>query len=417
MSDLTGKTIGAYQLVELINESGDALVYKGFQPNMNRYVAVKVLKPGVARDPAKVHTFIQLGEINAQIQHPNILAVYDSGQVEGTYYRAMPYIETGSLQENLGLFYEPRQAFILIDGIVQGLEAIYQRGYIHGNLKPTNIFLDDQRRPLLSDFGLPHSPGTAPTPFTSPEQAQGGVVDSRTDVYALGVLLYTVLVGEAPPAGVVASPRAKRPGLPESVDRVVFRAMAQNPDARFQSPVEFRNALDSALRPVAPPVQPVYAQPQVTQAPQTAPKPAKKGPNWLAIILGVALVALLCACAVLLGPRIYNSIAGRTPAPTQPIEVTVVIPTQEPRPTVPEQPAPTEPIGPAPTEPVEPAPTEPAEPAPTEPVEPAPTEPGQPPDQGLPPGGNLPDICGSVGFIGAAALLGGVVTTRRRRKN
>ncbi len=405
MTDLLGRTIGPYQLVEAIDETGAALVYKGFQPSMNRYVALKVLKPGAARDPAIMQAFMQTGELAAQIQHPNILPVYDSGQAEGVYYRATPFIESGSLRDNLGLFYEPRQALILIDGINQGLEAIYSRGYVHGNLKPTNILLDEQRRPLLSDFGLARHPGAAPTPYDSPEQVQGGVVDRRTDVYALGVLLYEVLVGEPPPSGVIASPRARRPDLPESIERVIFKAMAQNPDARFQSPAEFRNALDAALRPVAPPVQPAAPPPPSAGQPQAAPPPAKKGTNWLAIILGVALLAVLCLCVVLVGPRVLDYVAGRTPEPTQPIEVTVVLPTREERPT--REPPPTEPEQP---------PTEPVEPPPTEPVEPPPTEPGEPPDATPPPGGGLPEVCGSVGFLGGAAILGGVVSANRRRK-
>ena len=255
----------------------------------------------------------------------------------------------------------------------------------------------------------PARPSEAPTPYISPEQVQGGAIDRRTDVYALGVLLYTLLVGEAPPAGVVASPRAKRPDLPESIDRVVFKALAQNPDARFQSPVEFRNALDLALRPVAPTVQPTPVQPAATS--QATPPPAKKSTNWMTITLvGVVVVAVVCLCAVALGLVMDGTIARSTPAPTQPIEVTVVLPTNEPRPTKPEQPAPTEPPElPEPTAP-------PIEPPPTEPVEPAPTEPGEQPDQGLPPSGNLPDLCGSAGFIGGAAILGGVRMTRKRRK-
>jgi len=394
MSDLIGKTIGSYQLVEMIDESGSSLVIKSFQPSMNRYVALKILKPGEARDPVKAQNFLQYGETAAQIQHVNILPVFESGQEEGIYFRAMPFMENGSLRDNLGLFYDPRQALILIDGINQGLEAIYSRGYVHGNLKPSNIFLDENRHPLLSDFGLAHQHGAAPTPYNSPEQVQGGAVDRRTDVYALGVLLYELLVGQPPPVGVVASPRVKRPDLPENIDRVIYKAMAQNPDSRFQSPAEFRNALDMALRPVAPPVPPAVVQPQAT------PPPVKQGTNWLAIILGVLLVAIICLCAFIVGPPLYDYLTG---SPTEPI------------PTEPIEPAPTEPVELPPTQPIEPPPTEPIEPAPTEPEGIEPTEPGEPPGGG-PPESGLPEACSSIGFVGGAAILGGIVTFRRKRQ-
>lgn len=167
------------------------------------------------------------------------------------------------------------QALGLIAGLTEALEYIQRQGYVHGNLKPSNIFLDENRRPLLTDFGQPQHAGSPPTPYMSPEQVQGGVVDHRSDVYSLGVLLYEMLVGQVPPMGAVASPRAHRPDLPDGVERAILKAMAQNPEARFQSASEFRNTLDAALRPIAPSQQSVPQQPVQTQQPY--PPPAKKG--------------------------------------------------------------------------------------------------------------------------------------------
>ena len=125
MSDLIGKTIGQYQIVELIQETSSALIYKGFQPNMNRYVAVNVLK---SQDPAALQAFRQQNELLAQIQHPNILPIYDSGQGEGQLYRVMAFAEGGVLQERIVQYYDPGEAAGLLSGVVAGLEQIRDRG-------------------------------------------------------------------------------------------------------------------------------------------------------------------------------------------------------------------------------------------------------------------------------------------------
>jgi serine/threonine protein kinase len=213
MSDLTGKTLSQYQIVERLQDTGSALIYKGFQPNMNRYVLVEVLK---SHDPAAVQAFNQQSELLAQIQHPNILPIYDSGQAEGLNYRAMRYAEGGVLPDHLLPYYDPGEAAGFLSGVVAGLVQIHAHGWVHGNLAPENIYLDENGQPLLTDFGIPRPAGAPVTSYLSPEQVQGDIVDQRSDIYALGVLLYTLLIGETPPAGVVVSPRAKRPDLPAS---------------------------------------------------------------------------------------------------------------------------------------------------------------------------------------------------------
>lgn len=394
MSDFSGKTIGQYQLVEIIDETGTALVYKGFQPSMNRYVAVKVLKPGAAGDPASVQQFTQKSELAAQMQHSNVLPVYDSGQEEGVYYRVSRYVETGTLRDRLSEFYDPRKALGLVSGLVEALEYIHAQGYVHGNLKPSNIFLDEEGRPLLTDFGFPQQPGTAPTPYLSPEQVQGGAVDRRADVYALGVLLYEMLVGTAPPAGASVSPRTQRPDLVEAVERVILKSMAQNPEARFQSASEFRNALDAALRPVAPPPQPAQYQQPPTAPPQA---PARKGTNWLVIILGILLVIVVCAFGVVVvGPRLLGE---ETSTP-------VTEATEAPPEVVPPTEAPPEPPTEAPPE------QPPEEQPPEEP--PSGEGPERPPIE-LPPI-ELPPQCSSTGIILGAVVLGSVGAVRRRKR-
>jgi serine/threonine protein kinase len=408
MSELSGRTIDEYQLIDTIDEGGAALVYRGFQPSMNRYVAIKVLKPHAARDVATVQRFRQSAELTAQMQHPNILPVYDIGQTEGTIYRVSALAEGGTLRDDLAWFQDTTQAVEIMKQLTAALEYIHARGYVHGNLKSTNVLLDAQRRPLICDFGLVQLVGGAPTPYMSPEQVQGGAVDQRSDVYALGVLLYEMLVGEPPPPGVVASLRGRRPDLPVAIERVVLKAMAQNPDLRFQSAAEFQNALEMAI---APPVQPPAPKLEPAPAPATTATPAPtvsqsvqleqpKGTNWAAIILGVLVVGLLGLALILILPRLGNGEEAQptppppettTEMPTQPpVEVTVEMPTQPPV----EQPT--------------------QESPPDQPTAEAPEQLPEGPDDS---GGGLPGICGSIPLTGGLVALGGVFAARRRRED
>ncbi len=430
MSELIGKTIGQYQLVAEINETGSALLYKGFQPALNRYVAVKILKPSAARRPEVVQRFRQAGDLLARLHHPRLLEVYETGEVEGMLYRAVRLAENGALQDHLASpaqnpFYETSRLVILFQEIVEGLEYIYSQGYIHGNLTSGSILLDAMLHPLLSDFGLPALPGAAVSPFLAPEQVQGGVIDRRADIYALGALLYTTLVGAAPPAGMVVSPRPIRPDVPEGVERVIFKAMAQNPDQRFQTASEFFDAMRTAFVSPAPVAGPVYAS-----APPVAPLPAvsqtvnvaapKKGANWVAIILGVFLVLALCFVAISIY-QVYTQNQSTTPAaptqpvgqptqappviilPSQPPAITQVLPTQEPRPTKPPQEQPTKPHKKSQPN----RQSNPQQPPQAE-------QPVAPPAQESP-GTGLP-FCGSVGLIGAPLVVLGANRLNKKRR-
>jgi serine/threonine protein kinase len=294
------------------------------------------------------------------------------------------------LRENLVWFHDPNNASLLVGQITDGLEYIYAQGYIHGNLRSSNIYLDAQRRPLLSDFGMSLPPGGAQDPYLSPEQVQGGVVDRRTDVYALGILLYELLIGATPPAGIVANPRARRPDLPEAVDRVVLKAMAQNPDQRFQSPVEFRDALQNAVRPLVsqPAPAPSYTSTPAPEVSQTVQVQQPKGTNWTAIILGVLLVAVLAAAAFLIIPPLLQGDEAEV-APTQP---PVEQPTQPPV-----------------EQPTEPPQEQPTQPPPEQTLE----QPPEVPDDELP-GGGTPGICSSLAMALGIAVLGLVLAYPKR---
>jgi len=397
MTNLTGKTLGKYQLLELIDQLGATDVYKGNDPAANRYVAVKVLKSEYASNPDKMRLFESQSELLAKMNHPNVLPIYDAGKDGEFLYRAMPYLESGSVEKHLSNYYNPMKALSLLAGVKEGLNYIHSQGYIHGNLNPTHILLNPNGNPMLSNFGLTVPISGQTNAFMAPEQVQGGAVDRRADIYGLGVLLYTLLVGQAPPAGTIVSPRSARSDIPQAVEHVILKAMAQNPDARFQTVNDFYGALDSALRPVTPQPQPAAAAPQ--QAPQPVQQ-QKSGTNWVGILLGVLVVVALCIAAGVFFPQIKQAITGTevvAPAPTQPAATRIPAekpPTQAP----PQQPPATK------------IPSNPGQP--TIPVD----EGVQLPENGD--GGNpLSGICSSVGLVGGFALVGFVWTSRRRRND
>jgi len=321
MTDMIGKSIGDYQLLMLIGEDEHTLTIKAFQPAKDRYVNFTMLKPHAAQDGLFVQQFLNAAQIAAGMAHTNVLPVYDFGQREGIVFRISPFAESGSVQANLSRFYDLQNAKLLISQITDGLTYIYARGHIHGNLKSSTIFLNQEYRPMLAGFGITQPSGYAGNPFLSPEQIQGGVVDQRTDVYALGVLLYEVLTGVTPPVGIMVKPSSKRPDLPPTIEQIVLKAMAQNPDQRFQTPVEFRNALQSAV------MGPAVSQPTPTQGvSQSVTVQQTKGTNWAAIILGVILIAVLIGGTFLIVPRLFGE-DGSAVVPTEP---PVLQPTEPP---------------------------------------------------------------------------------------
>jgi len=314
--DLTGKTIGEYQLIELIHR-GQNTIYKGFQPSMNRYVAVKILRSSLADDPAFVQRFQQDMELVAGLEHPNVLPIYDFGQQDGLLYIVMRHVETGTLKDRLPPAFSLQQAQGMVTPIAGALDYIHSRGVVDGNLKPSNVLIDSQGRPLLADLGYAQGIDYAgqESVYLSPEQAQGVSADQRTDVYALGVLLYEMLIGEPPPMGATPSPRLKRPDLPVEVEKVILKAMAQDPNQRFQSAAQLSYALDAALAPKAAPVPAPAAEP-APQATAPAPAPAaRRGPSWVLILVGgLVILCLLAMCVV----AVIGGLDGGQPAAPAP---------------------------------------------------------------------------------------------------
>ncbi|MEE8568357.1 MAG: serine/threonine-protein kinase [Anaerolineales bacterium] len=380
MASLIGKTIGDYQIVEILDDAGDVVVFKGVQVSTNRSVAVKAINLDEAKDTTAVQRFTQHAELAARMQHPSILPVVDSGQIENVGYLVTPYMQNRSVADQRSSYTDPNQVFALFKALAPGLEYIYSQGSLHGNLQSKNIILDDNRQPLLTAFGLVFRPGAAPMPTNSPEQVQGGAVDQRTDIYALGVILYELLAGQMPTPGTALNLQSVRPDLPPGVDQVILKATAQNPDQRYQNTGELLTAFTGALQPAGEPT------PAPTPAPPPPQPPPKKGFNWTGVILGVLLVAVLCLGAIVLGPMVMDYFNPE-------VEPTMEAPTAE-----------------VPTAEV------PTELPPDEEPEPPPVE---TPEIELPieDGGGLTEICNSLGLAGGIVLGGGIMARRRRRRS
>ncbi len=273
-----------YQLQELISQNERNMVYKGYEPARKRPVAIKFLSPALSGDQTAVHQFRQEMQLLSGLNHPHILDVYDYGLQEDRLYLVTPYISGATLRERMEQFYPLDRAAQMTQAVVEALAYVHGQGLIHGNLKPSNILLDEERQPLLTDFGAFQEIGGRGlgSPYQSPEQARGGPIDARTDVYALGVLLYEMLIGQPPPKGATPSPHLQRPDLPLEVEQVILTAMADNPAHRFQSVTEFSQALAAAIGAEAPPPP--------TQAEQSFWQTI---PGWGYALAGVLAVALL----------------------------------------------------------------------------------------------------------------------------
>ncbi len=274
MNDLSGTTLGAYELKAVIGRGGMATVYRAYQPSMERDVALKILSPDLASEPEFVDRFEREARIVAQLQHPNILAVYDFGREGQLAYLVMKLLSGGNLSQALRGGPLPTDRIIrLTRQIGSALDYAHRRGIVHRDLKPSNVLLDDQGNASLTDFGIAKMIGgpavtglTAPnavmgTPtYMAPEQWRSEPVDGRTDIYALGIIIYQMLLGQVPfasetPHGLMyqhldrtpPSVHEQNPRLPQAVDRVLRRALAKLPDDRYPTAGELAKDLELAL--------------------------------------------------------------------------------------------------------------------------------------------------------------------------
>ena len=261
--------IGRYEIRAELGRGGMATVYHGYDPRFEREVAVKVLPSELLHsDPQFKLRFEREAKIIAQLEHPSIVPVYDVGDEGGQPYFVMRYMNGGSLSERIkAKVMSIEEAVRILGQIAPGLDEAHSKGIVHRDLKPSNILFDAKGTPYISDFGIAKLSqaqtssvtGSAiiGTPaYMAPEQASGEAVDSRSDIYAFGIILFEMLTGRQPyeadtPMAIaikhITDPVPHildaNPSLPPAVEEIIQTAMAKNRDDRFSSAVEMVEAL------------------------------------------------------------------------------------------------------------------------------------------------------------------------------
>ncbi|MBN1449596.1 MAG: SUMF1/EgtB/PvdO family nonheme iron enzyme [Anaerolineales bacterium] len=274
---MIGRTLGRYQILELLGAGGMATVYKADDTRLERQVAIKVIRREVF-SPDEMEMILKRFEREAKsvagLSHPNIVGVIDYGEFEGAPYLVMEYLPGGTLKERLGSPIPWRDAIQLILPIARALEYVHTRNIINRDVKPSNVLMTENGEPMLTDFGLVKifgekekdtttitSSGTGlGTPdYMAPEQWTGEAT-AQSDLYSLGVVLYEMITGHRPyvadtPAGVLFKqaseplplPTSYIPDLPKDIESVLLKALAKDPANRYADMRTLINELESLL--------------------------------------------------------------------------------------------------------------------------------------------------------------------------
>jgi len=359
-----GTEVAGFRIESVLGRGGMSVVYVAEQMRLGRKVALKVLTTELAWDEQFRERFVRESHIAATIDHPNIIPIYDAGEADGLLYIAMRFVQGPDLKEILkrGSLGVGRTIF-LIEQLASALDAAHAHSLVHRDVKPGNILLEESTdHAYLTDFGVAkqttargltstgHFLGTVE--YAAPEQIEGGPVDARTDVYALGCVLYECLTGSPPfshgtehavlHAHLVDPPPSVsrvRPELPQAFDGVIATAMAKLPDERFGSCGELaqaaRHAASGTARrvegapqvraetiastPAAAPTLSPPEDPFVTPTPAAAPEPASPPTAWLTptkqLLLTLLLVVLAAAASGVIVYFLTRSDHSAAPSP------------------------------------------------------------------------------------------------------
>lgn len=407
---MTPQKIGRYEIKSELGRGGMATVYKAYDPLFEREVALKVLPREMLHDPQFRVRFEREAKTIAALEHPAIVPVYDVGEEDGQPYFVMRYMTGGSLQERIAQgSLSLQETARIFTKLAPALDEAHLKGIIHRDLKPGNILFDRTGEPYVSDFGIAKITQTQGATVTggaiigtpaymSPEQAQGDQVDRRSDIYALGVILYEMLSGVQPyqattPMAVVVKHITEpiphildsNPNLPIDIEPVIEKAMAKSRDQRFGTAAELGDAIAEVARGAsgqeaiktasmratqvaAAKTRMVAAKTKVGEkpaAPGQQPQPKGRPSTWL-FIAPVILILLLVGVGG--GYMLFSALAPTaTPQPTHTL-APVIPPTNTLAPTEPPTDAPTNTLVP-PTETPTFTPEPPtATPAPSRPV-------------------------------------------------
>ena len=402
----TVETLGKYEIKRQLGKGAMGTVYEGWDPIIERRVAIKTVNLPDASDPETEEAlarFRREAQAAGRLTHPNIVGVFDYGETGDVAYIVMEYIDGPPLKNLLDKqerFTIPNTVRIM-DDLLAGLKFSHERGVVHRDIKPANIMLTSEGQAKIADFGIARIESSSMTQagtvlgtpaYMSPEQIMGQVVDARSDIYSSGVLLYQLLTGERPFEGGMSAIMHKalntEPPLPSQIsvtspgafDAVVRKAMAKRPEDRFANAAAFAVAIRDAAQGRAMPAdefdheatmvvaprsaaRPTPPPPAPTKPPPIVPAPAKK--SALPLIVGVLVAVLLLA-----GGGAYYMMT-RPPVDDKTV---VVVPPVKPTPPDPPTPPPPEPV----VTPPDPPPR--VERPPVRPVVPTPPPPPPAPD-------------------------------------
>jgi serine/threonine protein kinase len=285
VASLEGKTLGKYRILEALGRGGMARVYRAYHPQLDRYVAVKVLRSDLMDDEAFgadasadetwQARFQREAQSVAALRHPNIVQVFDFDVQDDVYYMVMELLEGDTLKTRLNDYRVRGEQMtwgeivrIMLD-ILDGLAYAHSERMIHRDIKPANILLSRRGQAVLGDFGIAHIIGgtrytvsgalMGTLHYMAPEQGMQGLCDARSDIYSLGIVFYEMLTQRTPfdadtPLAILMKhvndplplPRRINPEIPEAFERIVFKALAKKPEERYQSAVAMAEALRAA---------------------------------------------------------------------------------------------------------------------------------------------------------------------------
>lgn len=276
-SSLQGKTFGSYQILEPLGRGGMSQVYRAYHPNLNRYVAIKVLRSDLIEEESFLQRFQREAQAVAALRHPHIVQVYDFDVQDNTYYMVMELLEGDTLKTRLTDYRTRGERMpwgemvrILLD-VLDGLSYAHEEQMIHRDLKPANILLTKRGQAVLADFGIAQIIGSTrhtmsgallgTLNYMAPEQGLEGKCDIRSDIYAIGIIFYEMLTQEPPfdadtPLAILMKhyndplplPRQLDPDIPQAFEPIVLTALAKNPDNRYQSAEQMAAALRDAIK-------------------------------------------------------------------------------------------------------------------------------------------------------------------------